>query len=354
MKLKNILVTGGAGFIGGCLIRKLITLDSFKIFNLDKMSYASNLYWLKNFENKHNHTLVHLDLCNYEELETAIFNIKPDLIMHLAAESHVDRSLNSPRTFISSNIVGTFNLLEVSRKYFQSLTNSQKNLFKFIHISTDEVFGSLGDDNYFDELSRYDPKSPYSASKASSDHLVRAWFKSYGLPVIITNCSNNYGPWQFPEKLIPLVILKAINNEEIPIYGNGKNIRDWLFVEDHVSALIKVADQGEIGSTYCIGGNNEITNISLVRNICTLLDKKLQKNIKHSDLINFVEDRPGHDYRYAIDATKIRNELKWQPVYDLNKGLEKTIDWYLSNLKWTKGLKEKNPNLDKRFGIIDN
>ena len=330
----NILVTGGAGFIGGNLIRRLLDQKNNKVFNLDKISYASNLDWLSSVKNKSNHKLLRLDLIDYENLEDLIFNIKPQLIFHLAAESHVDRSLVNPRTFINSNIIGTFNLLEASRKYFQTLGNNEKKIFKFLHISTDEVFGSLSYVNYFDETSRYDPKSPYSASKASSDHLVRSWFNSYGLPTIVTNCSNNYGPYQFPEKLIPLVILKAINNQSIPVYGNGSNIRDWLYVEDHISALLRVAEDGQVGTTYCIGGSNEITNIKLVEKICSILDKKLPKKDKYKKLINFVEDRPGHDFRYAINPKKIKEELDWKPFHDFEGGLEKTIDWYIKNIEW--------------------
>ena len=338
----NILITGGAGFIGGCLIRKLLTFKDFKIFNLDKLGYASDQTGIKQLFEKNivssstKYKLINADLCNNKEIETIVDQIKPNLIMHLAAESHVDRSIRNPKTFIESNIIGTFNLLEASRIYFEKLIPSEKNNFRFHHISTDEVFGSLDTNGFFDENTSYDPRSPYSASKASSDHLVRAWHNTFNLPILLTNCSNNYGPWQFPEKLIPVVINKALDNKPIPVYGNGSNIRDWLFVEDHVDALLKVAMKGNIGETYCIGGNNEKTNLEIVKFICKNLDNKLNQDMSKLSLITFVEDRPGHDKRYAIDSTKINKELNWEPKFGFEKGIDITIDWYIENKSWCK------------------
>ena len=327
----KILVTGGCGFIGSNLLCKLLSNKEFSIFNIDKLGYASNSIFNKKLFNKSNYHFYQLDLIRDEELDIVFKKIKPDLVMHLAAESHVDRSISSSRIFIESNIIGTYNLLESTRKYYESLDSEKKLQFRFHHISTDEVFGSLDEDGKFSEETPYDPRSPYSASKASSDHLVRSWFHTYGLPIIITNCSNNFGPWQYPEKLIPLTILKANKSEKIPIYGDGSNIRDWLYVEDHVDALILAATKGEIGETYCIGGFGEKTNLEVVKNICQILDVLSPKEIEHSELISFIEDRKGHDKRYSINPSKIQSKLKWQPKYSFEEALLKTIKWYLSS-----------------------
>ena len=335
----RILITGGAGFIGSALIRKLLKDSKFTIFNLDKMGYASDLSSIKDaifslgIEKENRHSFLKVDLSNNSETISAVNYANPDFVMHLAAESHVDRSIRGPEEFIKSNILGTFNLLEAVRNHYNKLSPSRKETFRFLHISTDEVFGSLGDEGTFDELTRYDPRSPYSASKASSDHIVNAWHHTFGIPTLITNCSNNYGPWQYKEKLIPKIIYNAINNKEIPIYGNGENIRDWLFVEDHVDGLIKVLLKGNIGEKYCIGGNQEKNNNEVVNKICELLDKVKPKEISYKALISYVEDRLGHDKRYAIDSSKIKLELDWRPKYTFEQGLETTVLWYLEYFK---------------------
>ena len=348
------LITGGAGFIGGALIRKLIMNKENIIFNLDKLGYASDLESINDsikINNLNNYNFLNIDLANEESLYNAIQKAKPDIIMHLAAESHVDRSIDEPSQFLKSNIVGTFNLLQVAKEYWSNLKPEEKNNFRFHHISTDEVFGSLGERGHFSEDTPYDPRSPYSATKASSDHLVRAWFHTYKLPILITNCSNNFGPWQFPEKLIPLVISKALNGKKIPIYGDGLNIRDWLFVEDHVEALLLVIQKGQIGQSYCIGGYGERTNKYIVELICTFLDKKNPVNAPHKKLIEFVQDRPGHDRRYSIDPSKISNELGWKPSHNVEEGLEKTVDWYLSNNHWTEKIIQKSNYRLGRIGL---
>ena len=334
---KNILITGGLGFIGCNLIRSLLINSDVNIFNIDKVGYASNPNSINNLlrENpKYNsrYKFFKENLTNKEEIKKIIKQSKPDLIMHLAAESHVDKSIKSPLDFINSNILGTFNLLEEARDFYDNLEGDKKNNFRFHHISTDEVFGSTNDNRFIEE-SPYKPNSPYSASKASSDHLVRAWNKTYGLPTIITNCSNNYGPWQFHEKLIPLTIYKAINNKNIPLYGDGSNIRDWIFIDDHVEALIIAAIKGKNGSTYCIGSENEKTNKEVIESICGLLDQIFVKDFPHSKLIKYVEDRPGHDKRYAINPTKINKELGWFPKHSFEEGLKKTVLWYVKNIK---------------------
>ena len=349
----KILITGGCGFIGGALIRKLLTTTDHEILNLDKFGYASDhisidqtINQLKTIKYK----LLKVDLTNKNKLEEIIQNFEPDLIMHLAAESHVDRSIESPGHFIESNILGTFNLLESSRKFFYSLNKEKKSKFIFHHISTDEVFGSLGEKGRFSEFTPYDPRSPYSASKASSDHLVRSWYHTYGLPVIVTNCSNNFGPWQFPEKLIPLVTLKAIQKESIPLYGDGSNVRDWLFVEDHVDALLLAALKGKVGETYCIGGYGEKSNKEIVLKICEILDNEIPNQSPHNQLIEYVLDRPGHDKRYAIDPSKIENELGWKPKYGLEKGLRKTVLWYIKNYDWCQNIFKKGNYRLERLG----
>ncbi len=334
---KNILITGGLGFIGCNLIRSLLINSEVNIFNIDKVGYASNPNSIKNLlrENpqyESRYKFFRENLTNKEEIKKIIDHSNPDLIMHLAAESHVDKSIESPIDFINSNILGTFNILEEARNFYNKLVGDKKLNFRFHHISTDEVFGSIINNRFMEE-SPYRPNSPYSASKASSDHLVRAWNKTYGLPTIITNCSNNFGPWQFHEKLIPLTINQAINNKNIPLYGDGSNIRDWIFIDDHVEALIIAANFGKSGSTYCIGSENEKTNKEVIESICALLDKFCVKDYPHSKLIKFVKDRPGHDKRYAINPNKINMELGWFPKYSFEEGLKKTVLWYLKNIK---------------------
>lgn len=333
----NILVTGGAGFIGSAVIRHIIKNTDNNVLNVDKLTYAGNLESLINVENDSKYNFKQIDICDSMAIEQAFNDFQPDLIMHLAAESHVDRSIDGPADFINTNIVGTYTLLEVARKYWQGLGDARKFSFRFHHISTDEVYGDLeGTNDLFTEKTSYAPSSPYSASKASSDHLVRAWYRTYGLPVVITNCSNNYGPYHFPEKLIPLVILNALDGKELPVYGKGNQIRDWLYVEDHARALYKVVTEGAIGETYNIGGHNEKQNIEVVKNICQILDElKPQSNGQpYESLITFVKDRPGHDLRYAIDATKIKNDLGWTPQETFDSGIRKTVEWYLNNLEW--------------------
>ena len=344
MKLLNnfpektkILITGGGGFIGGAVIRKLLKDSDCIIFNLDKMGYASDLTSIDNvlknlkIEKNTRHNLLEVDLSNYSETLSAVRFSNPDLIMHLAAESHVDRSIEGPGEFIKSNILGTFNLLEAARLHYEKLSYERKNNFRFHHISTDEVFGTLGEDGQFNEDSKYDPRSPYSASKASSDNLVNAWLHTYGIPSLISNCSNNYGPWQYQEKLIPKIIINALDNKEIPIYGDGENIRDWLYVEDHAEALIEVLTRGRIGEKYCIGANEEKTNNFVVNKICDFLDEKVPRSKSYKNLITYVQDRIGHDKRYAIDSSKIESELNWKPKYSFNEALEITISWYIKN-----------------------
>ena len=348
---KKVIVTGGAGFIGGTLIRKVLKEKDWVIYNLDQMGYASDLSWIKDADDyKLRHIFFKINLRNKEKLENLVKDISPDLIIHLAAESHVDRSIDNPSNFIESNIIGTFNLLEASRIYWEKISDIKKESFRFIHISTDEVFGSLGLDGKFDENTKYSPRSPYSSSKASSDHLVQSWNHTYGLPTIITNCSNNFGPYQFPEKLIPLSILKGINGEDIPLYGNGLNIRDWLYVEDHVEALLLIADKGEAGKSYCIGGFGERTNKEVQLQICNILDKIRPREFPHSALITNVEDRPGHDKRYAINSNLIQKELGWTPKITFEDGLKKTIYWYLDNHKWSNSIMKKSGYSGYRIG----
>ena len=333
----KVLVTGGAGFIGSAVIRHIIKNTQDEVLNIDKLTYAGNLESLKEIDQNLRYTFKQIDICDHEALSLIFDEFKPDVVMHLAAESHVDRSIDGPAAFIQTNIVGTYSLLEVAKTYWLTLDENQKIKFRFHHVSTDEVYGDLdGTTDLFTESTSYAPSSPYSASKASSDHLVRAWHRTYGLPVIITNCSNNYGPYHFPEKLIPLVILNALDAKPLPVYGNGQQIRDWLFVEDHARALYKVVTEGEVGETYNIGGHNEKQNIEVVKTICKILDElKPQANGQaYESLITFVKDRPGHDLRYAIDATKIQNELGWTPTETFETGIRKTVEWYLNNLDW--------------------
>ena len=335
----KVLVTGGAGFIGSAVVRKLIDHTGHQIVNVDKLTYAGNLDSLPCVVESGRYFHEKVDVCDDQLLADVFQGHKPTCVMHLAAESHVDRSIDGPTDFINTNITGTFNLLEVARKYFDGLSAAEQKQFRFHHISTDEVYGDLeGTDDLFTEQTPYSPSSPYSASKAASDHLVRAWGRTYGLPVIITNCSNNYGPYHFPEKLIPHVILNAIHGKPLPIYGNGLQIRDWLYVEDHAKALIKVVTEGKVGETYNIGGHNEKTNLEVVETICDLLEElSPQKPLgvsNYRDLITFVKDRPGHDARYAIDASKIEQELGWVPEETFETGLRKTVQWYLDNTSW--------------------
>ncbi|UUS57075.1 MULTISPECIES: dTDP-glucose 4,6-dehydratase [unclassified Acinetobacter] len=333
----KILVTGGAGFIGSAVIRHIIQNTNNHVLNIDKLTYAGNLESLKEIDQHSNYEFKQIDICDTEQITAAIDAFQPNAIMHLAAESHVDRSIDGPAAFIQTNIVGTYTLLEAARKYWMGLDAEAQQNFRFHHISTDEVYGDLeGTTDLFTETNSYAPSSPYSASKASSDHLVRAWHRTYGLPVIVTNCSNNYGPYHFPEKLIPLVILNALDAKPLPVYGNGQQIRDWLFVEDHARALYKVVTEGVVGETYNIGGHNEKQNIEVVKTICKILNElKPQVNGQtYESLITFVKDRPGHDLRYAIDATKIQNELGWTPTETFETGIRKTVQWYLNNLDW--------------------
>lgn len=363
----NILVTGGAGFIGSAVIRHIIENTSDTVINLDKLTYAGNLESLKSVSNNKRYTFEQVDICNRVELDRVFNTYKPDAVMHLAAESHVDRSITGPAEFIQTNIVGTYNLLEAAREYWNTLESDAKQSFRFHHISTDEVYGDLPHPDdvkgeagnvkgeigtshlalnnsqglpLFTEQTSYAPSSPYSASKASSDHLVRAWLRTYGFPTIVTNCSNNYGPYHFPEKLIPLVILNALEGKELPIYGKGDQIRDWLYVEDHARALFKVVTEGKVGETYNIGGHNEKQNIEVVQTICSILDELVPKKSNYSEQITFVTDRPGHDRRYAIDSSKMSNELNWTPVETFETGLRKTVIWYLENQQWSRNVQD--------------
>ena len=333
----KILVTGGAGFIGSAVIRHLVKETEHQVLNVDKLTYAGNLESLISISDHPRYHFSQTDICDHAALTRLFASFEPDVVMHLAAESHVDRSIDGPAEFIKTNIVGTYTLLEAARKYWQKLPEIKKSRFKFHHISTDEVYGDLeGTTDLFAETTPYLPSSPYSASKASSDHLVRAWHRTYGLPVVVTNCSNNYGPYHFPEKLIPLMILNALEGKSLPVYGNGQQVRDWLFVEDHARALYQVATQGLVGETYNIGGWNEKQNIDVVKTICQILDelKPQLSGERYESLITFVNDRPGHDLRYAIDASKIERELGWKPQESFETGIRKTVKWYLDNLTW--------------------
>jgi len=339
----KVLITGGAGFIGSAVIRYIINNTQYQVLNIDKLTYAGNLESLSEIDQSDRYEFQQIDICDELALRSAFEQFQPDFVMHLAAESHVDRSIDGPAAFIQTNIVGTYVLLDVARKYWNSLEPTKKNTFRFHHISTDEVYGDLeGTDNLFTETTSYAPSSPYSASKASSDHLVRAWQRTYGFPAIVTNCSNNYGPYHFPEKLIPLIILNALDQKPLPIYGDGSQIRDWLYVEDHARALYTVLTKGKVGETYNIGGHNEKKNIDVVRTICLLLDelKPLDDQQSYKSLITFVKDRPGHDLRYAIDATKIKNDLGWLPQETFETGIRKTVLWYLNNLGWCRRVQD--------------
>ncbi|OIN03964.1 dTDP-glucose 4,6-dehydratase [Shewanella algae] len=339
----KILVTGGAGFIGSAVIRHIINNTQDNVINVDKLTYAGNLESLVSVEKDGRYAFEQVDICDRAELDRVFNEHKPDAVMHLAAESHVDRSITGPADFIQTNIVGTYTLLEATRAYWNELSADKKTAFRFHHISTDEVYGDLPHPDevqnsselpLFTETTPYAPSSPYSASKASSDHLVRAWLRTYGLPTIVTNCSNNYGPYHFPEKLIPLVILNALEGKELPIYGKGDQIRDWLYVEDHARALYKVVTEGLVGETYNIGGHNEKQNLEVVQTICSILDSLVPKETNYNEQITYVTDRPGHDRRYAIDSSKMQRELGWTPVETFETGLKKTIEWYLTNQEW--------------------
>ncbi len=332
----KVLVTGGAGFIGSAVIRHLIADTGHAVVNVDCLTYAGNLSTLEPVAGDRRYAFEKVNVCDAAALQSVFERHKPEAVMHLAAESHVDRSIDGPSAFIQTNVVGTYTLLESVRRHWLALPTEQQAGFRFHHVSTDEVYGSLGEEDLFTEETPYDPSSPYSASKAASDHLVRAWHRTYGLPSLVTNCSNNYGPYQFPEKLIPLTITSALAGKPLPVYGTGQNVRDWLYVEDHARALVTVLERGKIGETYNIGGNSERRNIDVVRTICGLMDELSLSSPKrpHDQLITFVKDRPGHDHRYAIDAEKIRRELDWQPAESFESGLKKTVEWYLSNEKW--------------------
>jgi dTDP-glucose 4,6-dehydratase len=352
----KILITGGSGFIGSNLIRYILLHTEYEVINVDKLTYASNKESLKELSSNSNYFFENVDICDHKEIERIFLQHAPDKIMHLAAESHVDRSIDDPIDFIKTNIFGTYTLLEVSRNYFSKLNNSMKESFIFHHISTDEVYGDLkNNQDLFSENTPYSPNSPYSASKASSDHLVRSWGVTYKLPIVITNCSNNYGPYQFPEKLIPLIILNCTKGKLLPIYGKGEQIRDWLYVEDHVKGLIDVVLNGRPGQTYNIGGNNEKTNLEVVTLICNILDDILPNRPigirSYKELITFVKDRPGHDRRYAVDSSKISRELGFNPLEDFNSGLLKTIKWYLKNKSWCNSVQDGSYQ-GERLGVV--
>ena len=351
--MKRILVTGGCGFIGSNFINHILTKNNHIVLNYDKLTYAGieeNIIQSNNDE----YIFTKGDICNYMHLSKTIFDFKPNFIVHFAAESHVDRSIENPLEFVKTNLLGTANILNITNDYLSKINSKDKNLFRLIHISTDEVYGSLGPNEFFTEKTAYNPSSPYSASKAGSDHLVRAWNHTFKLPTIITNCSNNYGPFQFPEKLIPLIIANCIDLKPLPVYGEGLNVRDWLYVEDHFEAIYLILERGSIGETYNIGGNNEIKNIDIVNIICSIMDelKPISKSKKYSDLIEFVKDRPGHDMRYAIDATKIRKQLNWHPKERFETGIKKTIEWYLKNEAWWRKIQNKTYN-QERLGLVE-
>ena len=347
----RVIVTGGAGFIGSALVRHLVLDKSYDVLNVDALTYAGNLDSLHSVENKPNYRFLHANICDRTAMERAFADFQPDRIMHLAAESHVDRSITGAADFIETNVIGTFNLLEAARGYWSNLDLARRDSFRFLHVSTDEVYGSLKDEGLFTEETPYDPSSPYSASKASSDHLAKAWQRTYGLPVVVSNCSNNYGPYHFPEKLIPLTILNALAGDQLPVYGKGENVRDWLYVEDHVRALDIIVERGRLGETYNVGGRNERQNIDVVRRVCEVLDRISPCNRPRDELINFVTDRPGHDARYAIDASRLEGELGWRAEENFDTGIEKTVQWYLNNEWWWQPLRERYAG--QRLGLLD-
>jgi len=337
----RVLVSGSAGFIGSALVRHLVLDKGYEVLSVDKLTYAGNLESLKAVEARNSHSFLRADICDAQAMEAAFASFRPDRVMHLAAESHVDRSIASASSFVQTNVVGTFTLLDAARRYWEGLAQPAKDAFRFLHVSTDEVYGSLGAEGLFTESTPYDPSSPYSASKAASDHLAKAWARTYGLPVVVSNCSNNYGPYHFPEKLIPLTILNAMEGKPLPVYGRGENVRDWLFVEDHARALDIIAERGRIGETYNVGGRNERRNIDVVQRICEILDRLRPSARPHAELIAFVTDRPGHDARYAIDASKLETELGWRALETFETGIEKTVQWYLDNAWWWEPLKQR-------------
>lgn len=348
---KTILVTGGCGFIGLAVVRALIQRTNARVVNVDALTYAGHSESVASVAKSDRYSFEHVDICDRTEVRRVFEAHRPDAVLHLAAESHVDRSIDGSDAFVQTNIMGTHALLEASRRHVESGGKTSEE-FRFLHVSTDEVYGELGRTGYFTEDTAYCPRSPYSATKASADHLVRAWHHTYGLPVLLTNCSNNYGPYQYPEKLIPVVILKAIQHEPIPVYGTGENVRDWLYVEDHVQALLEVLSEGRVGDTYVVGGHNEKQNIQVVKTVCDLLDRisPSEQVGSYRELITFVDDRPGHDYRYAIDASKIKEELGWTPSENFESGLEKTVRWYLQHLDWCESVTEDTYSLD-RLGL---
>jgi len=346
----RVIVTGGAGFIGSALVRHLVLERGYEVLNVDALTYAGNLASLTVVGGKPNYRFLHANICDRAAVERAVAEFRPHRIMHLAAESHVDRSITGAADFIETNVIGTFTLLESARAYWSGLDSAAKEAFRFLHVSTDEVYGSLGDDGLFTEETPYDPSSPYSASKASSDHLAKAWQRTYGLPVVVSNCSNNYGPYHFPEKLIPLTILNALAGERLPVYGKGENVRDWLYVEDHARALDLIAERGRAGETYNVGGRNERRNIDVVRSICGVLDELAPANRPREELIEFVTDRPGHDVRYAIDASKLESELGWRARENFDTGIAKTVQWYLDNDWWWRPLRERYAG--ERLGLL--
>jgi len=352
LKNERILVTGGAGFIGSAVLRRLIQTTQARVLNLDKITYAGDLLNVSEVAASERYQFAQVDIIDAAAVKQVIADFKPTRIMHLAAESHVDRSIDGPAEFIQTNVVGTFVLLEAARAYYQTLSAVERGKFMFHHISTDEVYGSLGEKGRFTETTPYQPNSPYSASKASSDHLVRAWHETYGLPTVISNCSNNYGPYQYPEKLLPVVIMKALHQESIPVYGKGQNIRDWLYVDDHAAALIMIATRGQAGEVYNVGGDSERNNLQVVRGICAIMDELQEQGPKngHASLIAFVADRPGHDLRYAIDASKIGRELGWQPTVSFEQGLRQTVLWYLDHQDWCQQVMD-NRYAGQRLGL---
>jgi len=343
----RLLVTGGLGFIGSAVVRHFCTQSQVEILNIDKCTYAGNPASVADVAAGDNYNWSQTDIADAPAIEAAFAEFRPDAVMHLAAESHVDRSIDGPDEFIHTNVTGTFTLLEAARKYWSGLNDADQERFRFLHVSTDEVFGSLGDTGAFTETTPYNPNSPYSASKAASDHLARAWQHTYGLPVIVTNCSNNYGPCQFPEKLIPLIALKGLADEPMPVYGAGSNVRDWLYVEDHVRALETVLLNGVVGETYNIGGNCELSNLDVVKTICSILDERHPQGAPHEQLIEFVTDRPGHDFRYAMDTSKISAQLGWAPVESFATGIRKTVDWYIDNPEWWQAILDGSYRLER-------
>lgn len=340
-QVMRTIVTGGAGFIGSAVVRHVVGSLGWTVLNIDKLTYAGNLSSLRDVSDHKSYHFLQADICDSAAIRKAIDDFQPDLILHLAAESHVDRSIDGPSAFIQTNLIGTYSMLDAAKTYWNTLSGDKKRNFRFHHISTDEVYGSLGETGLFTEETPYDPRSPYSASKAGSDHLVKAWFHTYGLPIVVTNCSNNYGPYHFPEKLIPLIILNALDRKPLPVYGKGENVRDWLYVEDHAKAIVLAATCGATGETYNIGGRNEKQNIEVVHAVCDALDElRAHSKGSYRELITFVEDRPGHDMRYAIDATKLESELGWQAEENFESGIRKTVQWYLENEWWWKPIRE--------------